>query len=1088
MANWATLKAAINNVIKTNGNQAITGQALQNTLNNIISSIGENYQFVDIATPITNPGVPDGNVFYIAYTAGAYVNFSNIAVNSNEVVFLLWNGKWNKKTIGLATAESLNSIIETVNGIVKPLKASIGYVVCDANGSTVAKKIASTDFSISTNCRFTVKMVHANTAENPTLSINNTIAKPLYYNGNPATKDNTWHDNEIIDLSYDGNVYQTYSIESSDSGNLILEWDTDAATTRKQVPSYNRKVGLQISYNNGTEWIYEQFIGTTGVTDTPWGQDSNWQRILMEKSVSKTVDVNNVGKLPTSEAILDEFYDRNLKEYISIIPSRVSNGKKLQNSQLVDNAGWKTIYFVMDREVVITANIGDSPDIYATRLLRQDFNYSGGQAIYDFFKPGQNTRVPLSFEKIGYSPTESSYRIIAFSVPIDSEYAIEYNTKYSYTFKHDKVFSIEGNVPVVKVIPNKSYNGLAQISNDNTDIVILPFDISIDSLILTYQLADNTEDYVFLNSFFKGIKVVSKGSIYSNQQVVKRNIKTSLTKDSDNYTQIKYVSFAIKKGSTLKAEGKTTVLDVYGKNHNFWFEQMLPSWIGDTLNGKKIKTTGEIQESQGGIVYLVNPLALKNMKILTSAGTVYLYDFNKQFIKKKSIPNAYVDTTEFECGYIGFNDATFSIKGERIEETIPNWKEYNILDYLGSNYSSSFVSALQELVNNVSDNGGGIIYVPAGIYYYRLPVQWKSNVWLKGAGENLTIFVGYGNQAFITGDNVENVHFQDFTIDGQYQTKISTVNADTKGLFLKAIKGGYFKNITIKNTAATGFGCDFFGWGVIEKITCINCGRLADLAGGNAGGCSGIGIGTGVLNGKFEPLVINNCYCKGCGQYGIFLEDQFTEEYPYGTIINNCVCTENRTGFGCSGTDGAIFSNCVAYNNHHAGFAFDAGTMAGSSKGRNVKYNMCIAADNGRNMPKDYPVYRGEENGFGWYIMGDREGVEMIGCSSINNLKSGIGITGLITNLFISGGEIKENGEHGISIKGAERFKISPNLIKDNIGDGIKIDGNMRYGYIRDIIITGNNNAISKTDSYLLKSVTIDGNFVYENTNDELPS
>ena len=66
MAKWSTLKAAIADVIKTNGTQAITGSVLQNVLNNIVSSLGENYQFVGIATALTNPGTPDGNVFYLA--------------------------------------------------------------------------------------------------------------------------------------------------------------------------------------------------------------------------------------------------------------------------------------------------------------------------------------------------------------------------------------------------------------------------------------------------------------------------------------------------------------------------------------------------------------------------------------------------------------------------------------------------------------------------------------------------------------------------------------------------------------------------------------------------------------------------------------------------------------------------------------------------------------------------------------------------------------------------------------------------------------------------------------------------------------
>ena len=114
MANWATLKAAINNVIKTNNNQAITGQVLQNVLNNVVSSIGENYQFVGIAIQATNPGTPDGNVFYIAYTAGTYANFGGIVVNSNEVAFLLYKGSWSKKVIGLATTEELDKLASDI--------------------------------------------------------------------------------------------------------------------------------------------------------------------------------------------------------------------------------------------------------------------------------------------------------------------------------------------------------------------------------------------------------------------------------------------------------------------------------------------------------------------------------------------------------------------------------------------------------------------------------------------------------------------------------------------------------------------------------------------------------------------------------------------------------------------------------------------------------------------------------------------------------------------------------------------------------------------------------------------------------------
>lgn len=106
MANWSVLKAAIADIIKTNGNQAITGQLLQNALNNIVTCVGENATFAGIATPSTNPGAPDGPIFYLATTSGNYVNFNGITINAGEAVILQWNnGSWYKKTAGFATQE-----------------------------------------------------------------------------------------------------------------------------------------------------------------------------------------------------------------------------------------------------------------------------------------------------------------------------------------------------------------------------------------------------------------------------------------------------------------------------------------------------------------------------------------------------------------------------------------------------------------------------------------------------------------------------------------------------------------------------------------------------------------------------------------------------------------------------------------------------------------------------------------------------------------------------------------------------------------------------------------------------------------------
>ena len=88
MANYAYLKAAIQNVIKTNGNNEITGQLLQQSLLSMINSLGSGYQFIGVATPTTNPGSPDQKVFYIANGKGTYTNFGSLEITEVEVVIL----------------------------------------------------------------------------------------------------------------------------------------------------------------------------------------------------------------------------------------------------------------------------------------------------------------------------------------------------------------------------------------------------------------------------------------------------------------------------------------------------------------------------------------------------------------------------------------------------------------------------------------------------------------------------------------------------------------------------------------------------------------------------------------------------------------------------------------------------------------------------------------------------------------------------------------------------------------------------------------------------------------------------------------
>lgn len=100
MANYNDLKTSIKNVIRTNGNNEITGQILQYKLIEMIDSLGSGYQFAGVATPSTVPGTPDQKVFYLA-GAGEYVNFNNAEIQNSKIGVLYYDNTWHVSTLDL---------------------------------------------------------------------------------------------------------------------------------------------------------------------------------------------------------------------------------------------------------------------------------------------------------------------------------------------------------------------------------------------------------------------------------------------------------------------------------------------------------------------------------------------------------------------------------------------------------------------------------------------------------------------------------------------------------------------------------------------------------------------------------------------------------------------------------------------------------------------------------------------------------------------------------------------------------------------------------------------------------------------------
>lgn len=114
MANYQLLKADIDEKVYQNGHQEITGINLNSVLNQMVTTLGEGYQFAGVATKDTNPEVSDAKVFYIANGKGTYTNFGSLEVTEDDVVVLYWDSSWHKVSTGIASNEKLSELEKEV--------------------------------------------------------------------------------------------------------------------------------------------------------------------------------------------------------------------------------------------------------------------------------------------------------------------------------------------------------------------------------------------------------------------------------------------------------------------------------------------------------------------------------------------------------------------------------------------------------------------------------------------------------------------------------------------------------------------------------------------------------------------------------------------------------------------------------------------------------------------------------------------------------------------------------------------------------------------------------------------------------------
>jgi len=118
------------------------------------------------------------------------VYFANTSSSDTTATFVYdddfkYNPSTNVLTVGSITGSSAKwTTARNINGMfVDGYANRVNYGTCSTTAATAAKTVACTGFALITGAEITVKFTVTNTAANPTLNVNGTGAKPIYYRG-----------------------------------------------------------------------------------------------------------------------------------------------------------------------------------------------------------------------------------------------------------------------------------------------------------------------------------------------------------------------------------------------------------------------------------------------------------------------------------------------------------------------------------------------------------------------------------------------------------------------------------------------------------------------------------------------------------------------------------------------------------------------------------------------------------------------------------------------------------------------------------------------------------------------------------------
>ena len=270
-------------------------------------------------------------------------------------------------TAGSVSSASKWTTARNINGMSVDGSANrFNYGTCSTAAGTAAKTVACTGFTLATGSEITVKFTVTNTASSPTLNVNSTGAKAIYYNGAAITA-GYLKANKTYTFRYNGTQYDLVGDIDTNTTYSLSSFGVTATAAELNKLDGVTATATELNYVDGvTSNIQTQLNGklSTSGTAAKATADANGQNIA--DTYIKALSVN--GRTIT--------YTKGDGGTGTITTQDTNTDTKATQTNTTTNA---------DYRVVLSTNANDTTE---TNTLRKSVNFQANPSTGAFYAKG----------------------------------------------------------------------------------------------------------------------------------------------------------------------------------------------------------------------------------------------------------------------------------------------------------------------------------------------------------------------------------------------------------------------------------------------------------------------------------------------------------------------------------------------------------------------------------------------------------------------------------------------------------------------------------------------------------------------------